>query len=106
MKIRVLDIAYETMADGPGLRTSIYCAGCAHHCLGCHNPHSWDFAGGQEMSVQELSHAMTLHEYAVQDIEQLKTVYPEIPVEMQDKWDHAHKEYVEKAAWIKQMQAM
>ena len=54
MKIRVLDIAYETMADGPGLRTSIYCAGCAHHCPGCHNPQSWDFSGGQEMSVKEL----------------------------------------------------
>ena len=35
MKIRVLDIAYETMADGPGLRTSIYCAGddCVRDCV-------------------------------------------------------------------------
>ena len=60
----------------------------------------------KEMSMQELSHAMTLHEYAVQDIEQLKTVYPTIPVDMQDKWDHSHIEFVEKAAWIKQMQSM
>lgn len=52
--IRVLDIAYETTADGPGFRTSIYCAGCAHHCPGCHNPQSWDFNGGNEMSVGEL----------------------------------------------------
>ena len=52
--IRVLDILEETMADGPGLRTSIYCAGCAHHCPGCHNPQSWDFAGGKEMSVDQL----------------------------------------------------
>ncbi|MBQ0043531.1 MAG: anaerobic ribonucleoside-triphosphate reductase activating protein [Bacteroidales bacterium] len=54
MKIRVLDILDETMADGPGLRTSIYCAGCKHHCPGCHNPQSWDMAGGKEMDVQEL----------------------------------------------------
>ena len=54
MKIKVLDIAYETMADGPGLRTSIYCAGCAHHCPGCHNPQSWDFTAGQDMDVEEL----------------------------------------------------
>ena len=60
----------------------------------------------KEMSIQELSHAQTLHEYAVQDIEQLKIVYPEIPQDMLDKWNKAHVEYVEKAAWIKQMQSM
>ena len=54
MTIRVLDIIEETMADGPGLRTSIYCAGCLHHCPGCHNPQSWDMAGGKEMSVDKL----------------------------------------------------
>ena len=60
----------------------------------------------KEMSIQELSHAMTLHECAVQDIEQLKAVYPEIPQKMQDKWNHSHVDYVEKTAWIKQMQTM
>ena len=64
MKIRVLDIAYETMADGPGLRTSIYCAGCAHRCPGCHNPQSWDFKAGQEMSVQELLDIIKDDEFA------------------------------------------
>lgn len=54
MFIRVLDILHQTMADGPGLRTSVYCAGCRHHCLGCHNPGSWDFAGGRWMAVDEI----------------------------------------------------
>ena len=52
------------MADGPGLRTSIYCAGCAHHCPGCHNPQSWDFKGGREMSVQELLDIIKDDEFA------------------------------------------
>lgn len=64
MKIRVLDIAYETMADGPGFRTSIYCAGCIHHCPGCHNPQSWDFNGGKEMTVQELLDIIKDDEFA------------------------------------------
>ena len=64
MKIRILDILEETMADGPGLRTSIYCAGCAHHCPGCHNPQSWDFHGGREVSVDELLEIVKADEFA------------------------------------------
>ena len=64
MKIRVLDIIEETMADGPGFRTSIYCAGCAHACPGCHNPQSWDFKGGNEMSVQDLLDVIKADEFA------------------------------------------
>ncbi len=54
MRIRVLDILHQTMADGPGFRTAIYCAGCKHACKGCHNPQSWDFNAGKWMEVEEL----------------------------------------------------
>ena len=64
MKIRVLDIIEQTMADGPGLRTSIYCAGCAHHCEGCHNPQSWDFKGGKEMEVDDLVDLVEADEFS------------------------------------------
>ena len=52
--MRVLDIIEGTSVDGPGLRTSIYFAGCKHACPGCHNPQSWDFDAGHEMSVNEI----------------------------------------------------
>lgn len=52
--LRVLDILHGTVVDGPGLRSSIYFAGCKHHCPGCHNPESWDFSGGVEKTVDEI----------------------------------------------------
>ena len=52
--IRVLDVIEDTMVDGPGFRTSIYCAGCRHQCAGCHNPQSWDFEGGHTMTTDEI----------------------------------------------------
>ena len=52
--IYIKDIILQTMADGPGLRTSIYCTGCYHKCKGCHNPQTWDMFSGECMSVDEI----------------------------------------------------
>lgn len=52
--LRILSILEDTTVDGPGFRTSIYCAGCTHHCPECHNPQSWAADGGIEMSVDDI----------------------------------------------------
>lgn len=54
MGIRIIDVIEDTTVDGPGFRTSIYCAGCTHHCPGCHNPQSWAQDSGTEVSVEAI----------------------------------------------------
>lgn len=59
----------------------------------------------KEMANDELKHATWIHDYTVQQIDKLKTVY-QTPETMREKWEHDHAEYVEQVAWIKQMIAM
>lgn len=59
----------------------------------------------KSMAEDELKHAGNLHERAVAEIQKLRMVYTP-PAEMEEKWTLAHREYIEKAAWIKTMLAM
>lgn len=52
--IRIAGIVKESIVDGPGLRYTIFTQGCPHHCVGCHNAHTQDFAGGYNISIIEL----------------------------------------------------
>ena len=63
--LRVLHIVEGTSVDGPGLRTSIYLAGCNHRCPGCHNPDSWNFMGGEERTLDELMQVIAYNEAPV-----------------------------------------
>ena len=35
------------IANGPGVRTSLFVSGCTHHCKGCFQPETWDFSYGE-----------------------------------------------------------
>lgn len=35
------------VANGPGVRVSLFVSGCTHHCLGCFNAEAWDFDYGE-----------------------------------------------------------
>lgn len=39
-------IKYFDIANGPGVRTSLFVSGCTHHCKGCFQPETWNFSYG------------------------------------------------------------
>lgn len=40
------------IANGPGVRVSLFVSGCTHHCKGCFNEEAWDFRFGQPFTEE------------------------------------------------------
>ena len=40
------------IANGDGVRVSLFVSGCRNHCKGCHNPEAWDFSYGQPFTKE------------------------------------------------------
>ena len=48
------DIKKVDIANGEGVRVSIFVSGCRHHCKGCFNQIAWDFKYGKEFNDQTI----------------------------------------------------
>ena len=59
------EIKYCDVANGPGVRTSLFVSGCSHHCPGCFNEIAWDFNYGKPFTQDTIDSI----------IESLKTDY-------------------------------
>ena len=40
------------IANGEGIRVSLFVSGCTHHCKGCFNSDTWDFNFGKEFTQE------------------------------------------------------
>lgn len=47
------DIKKVDVANGPGVRVSLFVSGCTHKCKGCFNEEAWDFKYGHEYTKKE-----------------------------------------------------
>lgn len=54
MKFRCAGLTPESIVDGPGFRFTVWTQGCLHHCVGCHNPQTWDFSGGYDADTDDV----------------------------------------------------
>lgn len=52
--VRTCDIA-----NGPGVRVSLFVSGCSHKCPGCFNEEAWDYNYGKEFTDEVLNEIIT-----------------------------------------------
>ena len=56
-KVRKMDIA-----NGPGVRVSVFMQGCEFHCKNCFNPETWNFDGGKDFTDEVIGKILDLCE--------------------------------------------
>lgn len=56
------DIKTVDVANGPGIRISIFVSGCNHKCKGCFNPEAWDFNYGKPFTEETINYILKLME--------------------------------------------
>lgn len=48
-------IKMHDIANGPGVRVSLFVSGCTHHCKGCFNPETWSFDAGAVFDAEVIN---------------------------------------------------
>ena len=54
------DIKKADVANGLGVRVSVFVSGCTHHCKNCFNEEAWDFHYGNEFTLNEIDKVIEL----------------------------------------------
>lgn len=60
--MRYAGIIKNDFSAAPGTSVTFFTQGCPHRCEGCHNPETWDFEGGKEVThdtILEVIEAIT-----------------------------------------------
>lgn len=97
------DIKQYDVANGPGVRVSVFVSGCTHYCKGCFNEEAWDFNYGKPFT-EEAIHAVL--EYMKPPYVKGLTVLGGEPMEPQNQpmvlalLKRVKETYPEKSIWL------
>lgn len=56
----ILQVKKNDIANGPGIRVSVWVAGCSHRCEGCHNPETWKWTQGKSLTSERIEKILFL----------------------------------------------
>lgn len=62
--MNIADIKEYDVANGQGVRLSVFVSGCPHHCKGCFNEETWDYNYGApftEETITDITHILENH---------------------------------------------
>lgn len=96
------DIKRCDVANGPGVRVSLFVSGCTHHCKECFNPETWDFNYGDPFTENETK---LILEYLKPEYIKGFTLLGGEPLEQENQkgllplLQQVHKAYPEKSIW-------
>lgn len=96
------DIKRVDVANGPGVRVSLFVSGCNHHCQGCFNKEAWDFNYGKEFTEETVNEIL---EYLKPDYIEGITLLGGEPFEYENQKEllklvrRIKKEYPNKSIW-------
>ena len=57
--MNIAEIKTNDIANGEGVRTSVFVSGCRHHCPECFNEIAWDFEYGKEWNKETLEYILS-----------------------------------------------
>ena len=53
-------IKNNDIANGPGIRVSLFVSGCTHRCPGCFNEEAWDFSYGRPFTQETIEQILCM----------------------------------------------
>lgn len=97
------DIKQYDVANGPGVRVSVFVSGCTHYCKGCFNKEAWDFNYGKPFTDDTIQ---TVLAYLKPSYVKGLTVLGGEPLEPKNQPEvlrllkAVKKQYPEKSVWM------